>query len=178
MWRKVFFDTICVMPGVVASYSPNVTSGCAPLVVNTSNQSSIPTCGGYANSYNWTVNYSNPQNCGSFDWGFANGSSATSTNPSFQFNEAGIYVVTLSTSLSPGLAGTSCAVKTFSDTIIVRDVPQVTLNTPNPICITSSFSPTFTVNSCYDQSGLTYNWNFGNTANPTTTNQQSPTVSF
>ena len=87
-------------------------------------------------------------------------------------------MVTLSTSLSPSLAGTSCAVKTFSDTIVVRDVPQVTLNTPDPICITSSYTPTYTVNSCYDQSGLTYNWNFGNTANPTTTNQQNPIVSF
>jgi gliding motility-associated-like protein len=80
--------------------------------------------------------------------------------------------------LSPSLAGTSCAVKTFSDTIIVKDVPQVTLNTPDPICITSNFTPTFTANSCYDQSGFTYSWNFGNTGNPSTTNQQNPSVSF
>ncbi len=85
---KSITDTICVMPGVVASFNPNVSAGCAPLIVNTSNQSSTPTCGGYSNAYNWTVNYSNPENCGSFDWSFANGSSATSSNPSFQFNEA------------------------------------------------------------------------------------------
>ncbi|MDQ3015683.1 MAG: PKD domain-containing protein, partial [Bacteroidota bacterium] len=68
----------------VANFSANVTSGCAPLVVQYTNQSSGSVSG--------------------FQWVFQGGSPATSTNsnPLVTYNTPGVYDVTLTVSNSAG----------------------------------------------------------------------------
>ncbi|MDA7762523.1 hypothetical protein N8927_04980, partial [Crocinitomicaceae bacterium] len=171
-------DTICVMPGVVADYNLPFNSGCAPLILDFVNNSSTPTCDGYLNNYNWTFNYANPENCGSYDLSFLNGTDSLSTNPRISFNEPGQYIVTLSTDLSPNLTGSSCSLDTYTDTITVIGPPLLNLETPNPICINSSFSPISIVNECYGGSGFSYNWLFGSDATPSTTNQPNPIINY
>ncbi len=93
-------QTITVSTQPTAGFGANVTSGCADLTVQFSNQSS-------ANTTNW-------------NWSFPGGnpSSSTDENPIVVYENAGSYTVTLEVS---NAAGTNTS--TITNYIIVDDVP-------------------------------------------------------
>lgn len=77
-------QTLVIATSPLAGFSANVTSGCAPLSVQFSNQSSA--------------------NAASFEWSFPGGtpSSSTQENPVVTYNNAGSYTVTLTVSNAAG----------------------------------------------------------------------------
>jgi PKD repeat protein len=88
-------------------------------------------------------------------WQFASGSSATSVNPTIDFNTPGIYTVTLTTT-------NVCSTDTWVKVIEVKTKPSVTLPMFPASCQTASlcFSST---NTTYNSGGGTissYNWSF------------------
>ena len=116
-------DTICVMPSVFAHYTPDNNQVCAGDEVSLINESSSPGCIGYSNIYDWEVTYANPENCGSSDYSFIESTDENSTNPELSFNEPGLYIISLTTTLSPSLTGESCSFDIYTDTIIVIGPP-------------------------------------------------------
>ena len=93
-------QTVTIVTAPMAAFSADTTSGCAPLTVLFSNQSS-------ANAVN-------------FDWSFPGGnpSSSTDENPTVVYDAPGTYTVTLTVSNS---AGSNSVTQT--DYIVVNTVP-------------------------------------------------------
>ena len=98
--------TVCVVPAVQANFNPNITNGCAPLAITTTNNSSLPGCPGTTMLYNWSVSNATPT-CGTPAWSYQN-SSNSSFQPQFNFTGPGIYTVKLVASLNPSVPGTQC----------------------------------------------------------------------
>jgi PKD repeat protein len=128
---------------VQLSNTANGVVGCLPLRAAFNNLST-----GYMCSYNWTVSPA-------MGWQFASGSSATSVNPTIDFNTPGIYTVTLTNT-------NVCSTDTWVKVIEVKTKPSVTLPMFPASCQTASlcFSST---NTTYNSGGGTissYNWSF------------------
>ena len=140
----------------------SATDGCIPFNVHFDNAST-----GYQSVSTWSVTPASGA-------GFANGTTATSLNPDFQFTRAGNYTVKLSVT-------NSCGVNTSSFTIKAKDKPTVNLLALPDVCLNTNFS----INSSnlnvsannggalvYDwtvtpNTGFTYqNGTFPNSANP------------
>jgi len=164
----LYENTICINPSVTTAnvgFNVDVTEGCRPLVVTTTNTSTVPnTCGNL--TYNWTVTYSNTGNCGSGtgSWIFESGS-ASSSAPKFRFNDAGTYTLKLTVS-------NNCGSAYYERQITVKDKPQVSVASLPDICAGESVTPTATFNTCYGPI-TAYNWNMpGGT--PSSSNQANP----
>lgn len=147
--------TVCVNAAPVADFTLNNSQGCAPLKVTTTNTSSTPTCG--ANTYQWSVSYSNALGCApnTSAYSFTNGTSATSEAPEFQFTNPGVYTITLVTKNSGGLCSA-----TVSKTVTVKAKPTASINATNAVCQNGSVTPTASVNNCYSSTIETYEWSF------------------
>ena len=161
--------TICVNPAPVAAFTLDNNQGCAPAVVTATNHSNAPNCGN--NTYQWSVSYSNTSGCAPAvsSYNYINGTSATSTDPQFQFNNPGVYTISLVTK-SPGGTCTSTAT---SQTVTVKAKPTAAITAPAAVCQNNSINPSATVNSCYASTPVTYSWSFpggtpasSNAANP------------
>lgn len=161
--------TICVNPEPVAAFGVNTNQGCAPLIVTTTNNSNSPLCGG--NTYQWTVSYSNTSGCtpSTSNYSYLNGTTATSAAPQFQFNNPGVYTVTLVTSNSAGV----CTSQPVSQTITVKAKPVINLNVPAGICQNTTVNPTAIVNNCYSNVAASYVWSFSG-GNPSSSTQPLP----
>ena len=152
--------TICVETPLIPQFTLNTNAGCTPLAVAATNTTNLTsTCPGNP-TYLWNVTYAAGY-CGSTsNWSFANGTTATSANPSFSFINPGTYSITLTATNSCG------AVTTLPQTVIIKKPPTVTINSIPNLCLTGpsvTISPTAIVNSCAPaSSNLTYNWNFSN----------------
>jgi len=125
----------------VAAFVGSPTSGCAPLTVNFTDQST-----GSITSWSWT---------------FGDGGSSTSQNPSHQYSSAGTYTVTLTVTGPGGSDG-----ETKTNYITVSNPPTANF-TGSP---TSGTVP-LTVNFTNQSNGATsYLWNFGDSQTSTATN--------
>lgn len=145
--------TICIEPQLIADFTSNTLSGCAPLEINTTNTTDLTqSCGG--DSYLWEVAYT-PAFCGTTEsWSFSNGSTETSINPSILFDSAGIYTITMT-------ATNSCGSTTTTQAIEVKQPPTATLDTIPDACGTAAITPVATIDGCAPASEtLTYNWSF------------------
>ncbi|MFK7833209.1 MAG: PKD domain-containing protein [Winogradskyella sp.] len=159
---------ICVEEDLVPVFSTSVNEVCTSLEVTTTNttdesQSCAPV------TYLWEVNYSEAF-CGTApNWNFTNGTNATSANPSFQFETAGTYELTMT-------ASNFCGDFTTSQVLEVRQPPTVTIDPVADTCGSASFTPTAMVDSCADPADtITYNWSFPG-AVPATSNQLNPGI--
>ena len=141
--------TICVQPQLTPQFTLNTTSGCTPLAVTaTNNTSLVNQCA--TPSYQWSVAYS-PTNCGTSITPIPN---QTTQNASFNFTEPGNYTITLTTT-------NSCGSTTTSQTVTVKKPPTVSINPINDVCGAATITPVATVNSCAPTgSTLTYAWSF------------------
>lgn len=159
--------TICVQPQLTPQFTLNNASGCAPLAVTaTNNTSLVNQCA--TPSYQWTVAYS-PTNCGTSITPIPN---QTTQNASFNFTEPGNYTITLTTT-------NSCGSTTTSQTVTVKKPPTVSIAAINNFCGTANITPVATVASCAPTgSSLTYAWSFPG-GNPATANTLNPgTISY
>jgi PKD repeat protein len=124
----------------VASFSPNVSSGCAPLQVSFTNTSA----GG-----------------ASYQWNFGNTNSSTLANPATVYNSPGTYTVTLIVTSAGGLKDTA------TDFITVVNDPVADFSSVNNGFCAGSNSFQFTNLSA---NAATYIWDFGDGTTSTATN--------
>jgi len=157
---------LCVEEDIVPVFSTNVNEGCTALEVTTANSTDESTsC--EPPTYLWEVNYT-PDFCGtSALWSFTNGTNATSENPSFQFDTAGVYELTMT-------ATNFCGDFSTSQFIEVKQPPDVTIDPVADSCGSSTFIPVAAVTNCTDASEtITYSWSFPG-GSPSTSNQLNP----
>ena len=161
-------QTICVSAAPTAAFEVSATEGCAPMTVNTTNNSPASFCG--ANRYAWSVTYAAASGCtpSTSNFIYLNGTGASSTNPQFQFLNPGTYTINLIT-ITPG---NTCSSNVVTRTILVKDKPNVTMATIAPICQGQSIAATATV-SCFLTSTSTYAWSFPG-GSPATSNLANP----
>ena len=150
--------TICVVPAVQANFNASATTGCAPIAVTTTNNSSLPGCPGTNMLYNWSVSNATAT-CGTPAWNYTNNTNSNSAQPQFNFTGPGIYTIRLISSLNPSVPGVQCQNDTITQTITVKGPPIIDLPPPSPICQGQAFIPQATVNDCYTTSS-TYAWTF------------------
>ena len=158
--------TICIEPELVPVFTLNTNTGCIPLDVTATNTTDLSeSCGN--DTYLWEVTYT-PEFCGTTEsWSFTNGTDETSVNPSFQFDTAGTY--TLSMTIT-----NSCGDFTTLETVEVKRPPTATLDAIADACGMVSINPVATVDTCAPATDtITYSWSFpGGT--PATSDQLNP----
>jgi large repetitive protein len=162
--------TICVTPVPTGSFTLSNNTGCEGLVVNATSTTNTPNCG--TNRFLWNVTYQPTTGCSPSTTGyvFINNTDATSQNPSFQFNNPGIYSIGLII-YNPS---STCSTLLASQVVTVKGKPVVNLSAPASICQNQSISPTQT-STCYITGTSTYNWSFpgGTPASSTNANPGS-----
>ena len=144
---------ICIETKTTADFSVDNNEGCIPLAVTATNTidktdiCSEPT-------YNWNVNY-DPNNCSSSSsFSFTNGTTSTSENPQFIFNNPGKYTITQ-------IVTNLCGTETKSQVIDVKKPPTVSINNIADACGSITINPTAIIENCTtDTSALTYKWTF------------------
>ncbi|WP_299100866.1 PKD domain-containing protein [uncultured Winogradskyella sp.] len=158
--------TICVEDDLVPMFSTNVSEGCIPLEINTTNTTDESnSC--VTPTYLWEVNYTS-EFCGTTaTWAYTNGTDETTASPSFQFDTAGTYELVMT-------ATNSCGDFSTSQFIEVRQPPTAIINEVDDVCGAASINPVATVEICADTSDtITYSWSFpGGT--PSTSNLLNP----
>ena len=156
---------ICVMAPPTALFTLNAKNGCVPFTATATNISDTGSC--KATSFEWVVSY-NPNYCGtSPSWTFAPGSDASSTNPSFIFNNPGDYTITLKIK-SP------CQDVIFTDVVNAKGLPNLQLPADTSTCGVFTYNPRAIIPSC-ETGSFTYAWTFAN-ANPSTVNNADPGI--
>ena len=145
--------TICIEPELVPNFSLDTNTGCIPLnVVATNTTDLAQSCGG--ETYLWEVTYT-PEFCGTTEsWSFTNSTDETSENPSFQFNTAGSYELSMTIT-------NSCGDFITLETVEVKRPPTATIDAITDACGSVSFNPIVTVETCAPASDIiTYSWSF------------------
>ena len=159
---------ICVSAAPVAAFDVSAIEGCAPMTVNTTNNSPAAFCG--ENTYAWSVTYTPAPGCSPAvsNFIYLNGTNANSTNPQFQFLHPGTYTIGLITTTP----GNTCSSTVVTRTILVKDKPNVTLAPFSAVCQGQSITPSATV-SCFLTTSSTYEWSFPG-GNPATSSLANP----
>lgn len=139
----------------VANFTANVTSGCAPLIVNFTSTST-----------------GNPS---SYQWNLGNGVTPTIANPSTSYNTPGTYTVTLTVS-----NGSGSNTKTVTGYITVYGPPIVTFSTPDTAGCPPHSATFINTSNPVVPGPATYNWNFGDGNSSTAQNPSHtwPTPGF
>lgn len=159
--------TICVESPLIPSFDLSATQGCGPLSLDTTNNTDTSNnC--EAAEYLWAVNYTSDF-CGSVPetWSFTNSSDENSESPSFNLENAGTYIISLTTT-------NSCGSETTTQTVEVKKPPEATISAINDSCGSASITPIATIDTCAPTSDtVTYQWDFpGGT--PTSSNSANP----
>lgn len=148
--------TVTILPKPTVNFTSNINSGCTPLCVNFTDNSS--TTGGTITTWSWS---------------FGNGGASTQ-NPTNCFDNQGQYNVSLTVTDNNGCTNTA----TINNMINAIAVPTAAfVASPQPASI-SNPNITFNDVSSYATS---WNWNFGDTYNVgagNTSTQQSPTYTY
>ncbi len=159
--------TICVNAVPVAAFNINQNIGCAPLIVNTTNNTGVSNCGN--NTFTWSVSYSPTAGCSSASAGYTyiNGTSSSSIDPQFQFTNPGVYTI----SLIATAPGGTCTSPIVSQQVTIKDKPVVSLPPVSGICENQSINPTV-IPGCYI-TGASYSWTFPS-GTPSASSLQNP----
>lgn len=150
----------------VPIFTTNVNAGCEPLTVDTNNTTDESNnC--VTPTYFWEVDYT-PEFCGtSPTWSFTNGTDATTKSPSFQFDTAGTYELTMT-------ASSICGDFSASQFIEVKQPPEVSIDPIDDFCGSASIVPVATVSTCSDSMDtISYSWAFPGGI-PSSSNQLDP----
>lgn len=139
---------ITIYPGPVVSFTANITTACVPATIQFTDQTSVPAGGG--NITGWL-------------WNFGDGGTSTLQNPTHQYTTAGFFTVSLQVTTSTGCQ----SFKSIGRYIRIINGIDADFTFLQP----STCQPPFTI-SFQDQSSgpgnLSYLWNFGNGAPPST----------
>ncbi|HEY0678122.1 MAG TPA: PKD domain-containing protein, partial [Chitinophagaceae bacterium] len=142
-----------------------ICRGATVTATNNSNAVSCTTAG-----YQWSVTYASGF-CGiASSWSFANGTNATSTNPSFTFNNPGTYTISLRMT---GACGSATATKT----VTVKAPPTVSLPAIPNACGQATVCPVPTITNC-GSTPLTYQWLFDGGAAGSSTDANPGCINF
>lgn len=152
--------TICIEGPPQPAFTLSPSTGCAPFTGSVVNTSASPnSC---LTTYAWNVTTSGGA-CGSGPaWSYAGGTSASSTEPQFQFTQAGTYSIRLQ-------ATNSCGTFQQTEVVTANAPPQVDVADLTGICATQCVDPSAVVQDC-GSSITTYAWSFtGGTPNTANT---------
>ena len=147
-----FTKQVCVVAPPQPSFTIDVTTGCGPLTVQTTNTSNgltdcIPAV------FGWSVSYASG-NCGTTgSYVFANGTTAASTSPAFTFSNPGTYTITLT-------ATNACGSFVSSKQVVVKGKPSGSIQNIAPGCSPYTISPVANVNNCGGTNAISYAWTF------------------
>jgi len=151
-------QVICVDPEIVADFALSDTAACIPATINVTNLSQGTNC--EPTRYLWEVTHADPVGCGNDDWAFTGGTDSSSFQPIFLFTGAGEYDIKLT--VNPPLAGNpnpgGCPSKDTTLFFTAKDLPQVTVTAPPPLCENDPVTLTEQVLACYSTDSLTYAW--------------------
>ena len=124
-----------------------------------------------AATYLWTITYTAAPPCAVFSsYSFTGGTTATSTNASFSFVNAGTYTITLAVT-------NPCGTFTTSQNVVVKGPPIVTVTPVPNSCGPASVSPTSNVINCGTNAPV-YAWTFGGGVPANSAVVAPPAVSF
>ncbi|WP_113922726.1 PKD domain-containing protein [Cognataquiflexum aquatile] len=168
--------TICIIPEPVPSFELDKLEGCGPIQVQTTNTSNIlGSCVAPENYLNWSVAFQGGECNNVGAWGFAEGSTANSINPVFNFSGPGNYLITQTLT-------TNCGVFTASEVISVAAPPVVSIANVPDACGELILNPIADVKFCGSEATV-FNWTFeggipatANTLDPGTITYDTPGV--
>lgn len=159
---------VCVSAPAAPAFDLDALAVCRGATVTATNNSNAPGC--TTAGYQWTVSYASGFCGNSSSWSFANGTTATSANPSFTFNNPGTYTLLLRMT---GACGNAVATKT----VTVKAPPTVTLPAIQNACGQATVCPVPTVTNC-GSNPVTYAWSFDNGAAGTSTDLNPGCINF
>ena len=172
--------TICVVPELYADFTLQDATVCAPYTFLPENLSNSVECDN-ANLFQWSVSRSNPQSCpygGNPGYAFVNGTNTNSFEPAIAFTSPGIYQIQLINTLEFPVPGLLCEGDTIVKTLIVKDIPYITLDSL-ALCEGSSYTLAPTQSDCYSDNGSIYNWNFApSSASISSSDLANPSISY
>lgn len=146
--------TVTVLPLPTVNFSSNLNSGCTPLCVQFTDQTTV--VGGTASSWNWN---------------FGGAGASNVQNPLFCFETQGVYGVTLTVTTSSGCVNTY----TIPDMITVNALPTADFSfDPNPASIAA---PNISFHDL-STNASSYLWNFGDPGSPNNTSALSNPYHF
>lgn len=159
-------DSICIVAPIEANFTADVISGCTPLEINTTNLPYVPSCIDNDAVYIWDVTAQAAANCpvGTAPPSFLNGTDANSQEPTFLFNNPGIYDIQLTSTLTNPIPNTLCDNDVQTVTVNVLQGPNITFNSYE-VCEGDPINLTNTVQECYSQP--TYAWTLPGASTPT-----------
>jgi large repetitive protein len=159
---------VCVSAPAAPAFDLDASAVCIGTTVSATNNSNAVGC--ITPGYQWTVTYASGF-CGiASSWSFANGTNATSANPSFTFNNPGTYTISLRMT---GACGNAVATKT----VAVKAPPTVTLPAIPNTCGQATVCPVATVTNC-GNTPVTYAWLFDGGAAGSSTNANPGCINF
>lgn len=135
-------DYITVYPSPTVGFTADMTTGCAPVKVNFSDNSSIPN----GSITGWL-------------WNFGDGTTSTQQNPTHTYNSPGFYDISLQVTSSTGCSASGARGRYIR---IVKGTVADFSNSPPTTCLTP-----LSVNFKNESSGpgnLSYQWDLGNGA--------------
>jgi gliding motility-associated-like protein len=131
--------TLDIYPPPVIDFAADLTSGCAPLVVNFSDLTVL-----------------NSGNIAAWRWDFGDGNQSTQQNPTHSYDSAGVYTVSLQVTTNFGCTD----IFTITDMITVWPNPVAAFNAqPNP---TTEFNPIINFDDQSLGNPTLWDWDFGN----------------
>lgn len=147
---------ITVFEPIEVTIDASVTEGCAPLLVQFTNTSTVDP----------------GQTITGYTWNFGDASGSNLENPSHTYNDEDTYTVTLRIDV----AETGCnAVKTFPDFITTSGKVDASFSLDQTIACTAPADFMIT-NNTVDEAGFTYLWDFGN--GNTSTDKDPGTITY
>ncbi|MGL2965872.1 PKD-like domain-containing protein [Flavobacterium sp. XGLA_31] len=140
---------ICVEAPLTPQFNLNTITGCTPVAVTATNNTSI-TNSCTPPTYLWHVTYATAY-CGTTAPTIPD---QTTANASYTFTEPGTYTIKLTVTNSCGSFNTT-------QTVTVKKPPTVSLAAISNTCGSASITPNATVTNCAPSGGtLTYAWSF------------------
>ena len=142
--------------GVIAEFNSASFGffGCAPLVANFSDESSVP----------------GPATIVSWDWDFGNGDSSTDSNPTYTYQTPGVYNISLTVTTSNGCADTETK-PAFAQAI----GPDVNFGANSLTVGDAPLTVNFTDSTIFGAPIVAWDWDFGDGG---TSNLQNPTYTY
>ncbi|HEV7454471.1 MAG TPA: PKD domain-containing protein, partial [Candidatus Saccharimonadales bacterium] len=159
---------VCISAPAAPAFDLDASAICRGATVSATNNSNAVGC--TTAGYQWTVTYASGF-CGTTSsWIFANGTTATSANPSFTFNNPGTYTISLRMT---GACGNAVATKT----VTVKAPPTASLPAIPNACGQATVCPAATVVNC-GSNPVTYAWLFDGGAAGSSTDANPGCINF
>jgi len=137
---------VTVFPLPVVNFTSDINSGCSPLCVNFTDQSTVP---------NSTVN--------DWVWNFGDGGTGSTATPNYCFENEGLFTVSLTVTSQDGCTSTDSIVGMIN--VLPGPVANFTLG-PQPATITD---PTILFTDASTNNPTAWHWDFGDPHSPNNT---------